>query len=98
MTDEQLADLVDDAADLIETDGWIQDAEHTDLGYCMIGALRRASGFHIHMDGFSHFSSACEAIMNRMRINDIATWNDHDGRTKQEVLDNMRLVAKELRK
>ena len=79
--------LLRDAADLIEQKGWCQRAYSDGNGYCAIGAL-----LHIdHNDISRSYLSATHSL--EANIGSIATWNDQQERTKQEVIAKLREVA-----
>lgn len=86
-----VADLLDDAADLIERRGWCQGRyQDTDGRLCSVGALAAANGDTLA----SYFPAVL--VLSR-RVGDVVGWNDALGRTEQEVLDTFRAAAKEVR-
>jgi hypothetical protein len=96
------ADLIDDAADHLETYGWLQGA----LGQpcrpsCASGALTWASD---NDDHYHHLATAHDALADRIQADlgdenfyGLSRWNDSVGRTRQQVLDTFRAAAKDLR-
>lgn len=123
---EKAANLLDDAADLLERTEWTQGAERESNGtsgyrYCSVGALRFAQ---VQLQGGTYgwpeyAQTALQTLMGvlpesfqpiknypfperfnraQMAENCVIGYNDHEGRTKQEVLDRFRDAAKELRK
>ena len=53
MTPDEIAEVCDRAADLLETDGWCRFQMHHLGHYCLVGALDRAAGgvcTHEHLD------------------------------------------------
>jgi hypothetical protein len=104
MSNELVADLIDDSADLIEKHDWCQRTDHDDHGrFCMAGALRRVAIEQPYYNRRDYvFDRARSALLVHMklempRIMCIEAWNDAPFRMKQQVLDLMRLVAKEQR-
>jgi hypothetical protein len=107
MTDDEMANLLDSAADKIERDGWHQGDFYPgangnfleDPGsrpVCVRGALLSAQGASTEGDwAWAVHWKACaaveDAISNPLPL---VTWNDAPARTKQEVLDALRLAAK----
>lgn len=103
----EAADLLDDAADLIEVNGWTRGRMEDDEGrYCARGALttasRRRSG---EWRGLATYQTAIDGLRDIILEQgqtlafdgSIVLWNDAGARTEQEVLDTLRKAAKELR-
>lgn len=106
---ERLADILDDAADLLERKGWIQGRYSNENGHCAVGAITRVCGLYdavsLTVPDMVEVRSQIEAAYQVERVlrNILAerggplhvqTWNDKKGRTKQEVLDLLREGAK----
>lgn len=96
-------DVLELAASILEREGWIQGYAHRDGRYCAWGAITvAAGGRYDSVDDFRLLEAPSEglvqhaAILLETYLNDreIATWNDESGRTKQEVVDALRLAAK----
>jgi hypothetical protein len=80
--------LLNDAADYLETYGWIQGAAGSNGGpACVIGALAFCGP-----DEFQCFGDATERLRSYLGCY-IAAWNDTPGRTKEEVVRALRLAA-----
>lgn len=109
-TKDLASGFLEDAADLLEKDGWIQgdyhghsdhelSAHQDPTGHCAIGALSSAMNIaglgRYHQDRYPVFHAAMNA-MHRMTVEPVAWWNDRPDRTKQEVLDILRKAAKEV--
>ncbi len=98
-TPDQVADLLDDAADLIERDGWAQGwLRDPDGRLCPGGAIVVAdvAGSQI----LACRSPLVQAGLSAARdtIGGALTgWNDAEGRTEQQVLDMLRTTAKRQR-
>lgn len=90
-TPTEVADALDAAADYIEVHGWCQGAFRTDDGkVCAIHAIVEvASAKRAVMLGAA---SALSAF-----VGGVLVFNDEEGRTEFEVIDAMRLTAKDLR-
>jgi hypothetical protein len=99
---DQVADVLDDAADWLETHRWIQDdlvIEHDKkvIGACSLGVLTQS----VHP--VSQRLTARDALARHLGIDTrgdngwLARWNDAQGRTKQQVLDAFRAAAKQER-
>lgn len=86
------------AATLVETSGWCQGAgARTEHGravwpdnpdaqcFCMLGAIQRASKFWLWPGGHGPRREAVLAAQKAIGGSPIAWWNDHPGRTKEEV-------------
>jgi hypothetical protein len=91
---DQVADLLDDAADLIEYGGWIQGALEDRGAHCALGAL-----VDVDLEN-QHRYLARAALAKQVGLNPdragnwLANWNDDPLRTRQEVLDTFRAAAK----
>jgi hypothetical protein len=86
---DQVADVLDDAADLIERGGLVKEALYDGEGaFCSVGALYEVcSTPSLRMDAYTaiySFTGGCS----------VADWNNAPERTKQQVLDTFRLAAK----
>jgi hypothetical protein len=91
---DQVADVLDDAADLLEREGWIQgDLWRRDSygGRCALGAICDAA-----LDNRNVRVAAARAVLGGSSTY-LVDWNDTPGRTKQEVLDAFRAAAKQER-
>jgi hypothetical protein len=84
------------AAGILERDGWIQgNYGDESRGYCTMGAMRAASTVvPIHTwDGLpAEYVEACNKLNETLPFN-ISYWNDHQDRTKEEVVSTLRKVA-----
>ena len=94
-THEEIADVLDGAADVIERDGWFRLGDEPtrdgDGGACVFVALDRAGDRDLR--GYL-------ALSRSLGLDTVLTtaWNDAPERTKQEVLDALRLAAKSERR
>ena len=105
MSDE-VADLIDAAADKIEKDGfhqgayfpgaWISKSRRVPAGVpvCILGAIN-AVGYSEPV--LRRFAIATIGRLVPPSFYSIPAWNDHPGRTQQEVLDLLRKAAKQER-
>lgn len=100
---EVAADILDEAADVLEKDGWTRYTLTDGQRYCAVGAVRKA---FVNMGLMSYLTqrppqetatSAFGALTRQIGEIDIARWNDRFSTTKQEVLDAFRAAAKSLR-
>lgn len=110
----EVAQVLQDAAEVLERDGWDQGEYVTANGYCALGALGKATDelkpsaftgklvFAGAMSDNPAASAATLAFLESMGWCDhdeVPDWNDAPGRTKQEVIDAFHLAAKqEMRK
>jgi len=100
MTDHnEVADVLDGAADVIERDGWHQGHYYIPgEGVCAIGAFAQATGLR-HPDIEDRGFGPRRALAGHLGFDPdyagpIIRWNDAPERTKQEVLDALRKAAK----
>lgn len=91
-TSEEVATALENAADYIEVHGWCQgNFENDDGGVCMSSALGRANSSEVAM-------SALRTLYRQPPCSlGVIPFNDAGGRTKFEVIDVLRLTAKDLR-
>lgn len=93
----QIAQAIDDlraVADHIETNGWLQYAYADHTGRCCAaGAMNKLCTDDPW--SFDSRSAIAFGVFYRISGEDIATFNDAIGRTKQQVLDKLRKVADE---
>jgi hypothetical protein len=90
---DQVADVLDDAADLLERGQWIQHLESDGQGgRCAFGAIEAVAPSRV-------YACCAESVLLHTvdRSGNIASWNDAPGRTKQQVLDAFRAAAKQER-
>lgn len=86
------ADVLDQAADILERDGWTQgEWGFTGQPHCIDGGLIAAANTD------ADYSGALEAIAVHLRTTHLLAWNDADGRTADEVLAALRDTAADLR-
>jgi hypothetical protein len=96
MTDHnEVADLLDGAADIIERDGWCQGAFESNGAVCALGALNKAAGSDPNC-GITRnpVGQAVFQLLTKRTGGNILVWNDRHERTEQEVLDLFRVAAK----
>jgi len=94
---DQVADVLDDAADLLEREGWIQGAATAPEGYCVEGAIEAVTGQSVALVSPRDDASDAESALRRIVGRRAYQWNDAPGRTKPEVLDAFRAAAKQER-
>lgn len=108
---DDVAGAIEGAADLIESVGWTQqmamatDRYNTVIGYCAIGAISQSAksrqefamtywfatiavAKHLQRNSDEHFFDAEGAVSH---------WNDRIEATREEVVDTLKEVAKDLR-
>lgn len=94
----------EETIEVLEKYGWIREqAGNTRIGFCVSGAL-----IYVAHQQYCMQPGTAEGIVHRERdllawrhffcnttgIYSVADWNDRDGRTKEEVLEELRIVAK----
>lgn len=58
-----VSEALNEAADLLERDGWIQGRAHKNGGHCVIGAIGIVTGYHLrqpHKDTFNSHAYSLE--------------------------------------
>lgn len=104
----EAAELLEKAAEILETDGWCQYSYANSAGeHCALGAMIKASGCEHpwQLWGQRPFQEAVEAIAFHHPVSrrhpvfrdDVADWNDQNDRTAAEVIDAFKQAAKDLR-
>lgn len=82
-----------DAANLLETQGWIQGDYRTEKGYCMVGAMREAC--HCPVGNYEGvYIESVNRMLRYLNRQDVAIWNDWPLRTKEEAIAALRGAAK----
>jgi hypothetical protein len=103
---EFIAEDYENAADILDTDGWQQgNFGHPGVPGCLAGALRKAAGqrlgnpFQVIWSFDWHAASKALGLPAPTGIVPVPliAWNDAPGRTKGEVQDLLRTAAKKLR-
>ncbi len=110
LTPQEMADILDKAADLLEADGWGQHAfQKPDGSMCSVGAIRKAvsGNSEIIFYRISSEDQICTELEKHLDrsptrrevapTDAVMRWNDHPGRTMFEVIDLFRATAKDLR-
>lgn len=94
VTPDSVAQVLEDAADHIEQKGWCQGEYEADGGaVCAVGALDYATG--VSARGWL-FGPAHRVFQRRLGLH-IENWNDAPERTAHEVIDELKLAAKDIR-
>lgn len=100
------ADILEAAAEILETEGWVKGNFYRDpalwgrsnSGYCAVGSIRQAVGVlysnDVKLD--EQAEGAVMALRNHIQ-DDVPVWNDQPNRTKFEVIDTLKTVAKDIR-
>lgn len=109
---DAVAGAVEDIADAIETHGWMQGhAGDPTTGFCITGAadykierqdlrIRALKSIANGLPNIEYISipgCGCTACLDGGAGFACVAWNDREGRTRQEVLDHLRLTAKKER-
>ena len=112
MTDaytESVAELLDEAAEDLETNGWCRKAMHDAQGRsCVMGAITRVGMARAQKRAIESslvplgwaapaINSVAMFLGKGKRPEHIATWNDKKGRTTDEAIDLLKGTAKALR-
>lgn len=101
--DDKLSTILNDAADLLEREGWIQGALESREGRCAVGAIRAACGIDNNRD-FDKQERKLIALSRRaiwaarrgLPFATITAWNDHPARTREEVITALRKAARDV--
>lgn len=89
------------ASELIKECGWIQgDLGSREAGYCLDGAIATAHGWPGDFDGVSYDRTRATLTRATQRYHKLGPilFNDTRGRTREEVLEVLRLAAIEAAK
>lgn len=100
MNPEQIADVLDDAADYIEKHGWCQSHLATPDGrVCAQGAIKAVtmSGGIWQWQPLDGVGMAAYVALRGFVAGSVTGFNDTPERTEQEVLDAFRAAAKQQR-
>ena len=98
-----IAEVLDQAADLIQFTGWNQgdywliNENEEIIGFCALGALGGIHEDRKELDNWLIRQDAKEALVRYLGLierGDIGHWNDAEDRTAQDVIDALRGCAK----
>ncbi len=91
-----LSEVYDDAALIIEQDGWTQGTARDEQGcVCMYGAIQLAYQNGPHWVTVRHFLAIHLGVGG---VPGLIDWNDKPGRTKAEVIQALRDAAESARR
>lgn len=94
---KKVAEILDNAADVIETDGWTQDTMHDDRTdrYCTYGAIIKGSRGKRYTPWQMH--AAVTSLSKELGDQSITSWNDRlpNG---QQASNSIRKIAATLRR
>lgn len=107
----ETADVLEQAAEVLEQNGWAQGTLAVVNGdgtgsYCAMGAVRKALGYFDHEilgQDSQEFRRICyqaaiaDLVMANYLGTRVARWNDEVAADKFEVIDMLKLAAKDLR-
>jgi hypothetical protein len=103
---EEVATVLEDAADYIDVHGWCQRRAVDVSGrVCLVGAITRAAIAGQGQRSFGVSGPAMGAVAAYLALHRdfwrgvewLPPWNDTRGRTQDEVTDTLRRAAKEVR-
>lgn len=95
------SEILNKAADLIETEGWWQDFQtKPKKGYCAAIAMSHGSQLLSCLDLSSCFGSSYYDQYKFLAkdFSGIVGWNDKAGQTKEKVVSHLRFIANEYKK
>lgn len=111
-TELEAAELLEKSAEILETGGWCQWFLESGTRRCAVGAMLDADGIGLHEWGkrtdWQHHSVTQSAMQHLLKSaeakrsdtslwDSVVQWNNHEKRTASEVIDAMKLAAKDLR-
>lgn len=96
-----IANVLDDAADLIENKGWVQGTMWNNNGFCIRGAIViTASTGSLEFKTLAYLSRYMYVngyVKLPVLPGGLEAWNDNPSRSKFEVMECLRMAAKEWR-
>lgn len=100
----EIAEILEQAADIIETHGHVKHILWDNLGRCCaVGAVRKTVCGE-GVDSYLAVRGAMEAVTKNLHLSNpmgsweaVVQWNNHPDRTGAEVVDAFRRTAKDLR-
>jgi hypothetical protein len=96
-------DLLEEAANLLETVGWVKGTqerrvEGSVIGYCAIGAMRAAAASQASINVYMRAEDLLNDWVRReIGAASIVCWNDDLARSSSEIIEGMKQCAKDLR-
>ena len=96
VTTDPVSQLLWDAADLLERDGWCQrEFEDAQGRYCLVGAINRAPSPGVYSLELEIQRLSATGYMQTFLGMEPMRWNDMHGRTKEEVVSALRRASEE---
>lgn len=107
----ETADVLEQAAEVLEQNGWVQGTlavvnEDGTGSYCAMGAVRKALGYFDHgifgqdsreFRRICYVAAVVDLALRQHLGTPVARWNDELAADKFEVIDTLKLAAKDLR-
>ena len=105
---QESAEILERAAELLETRGWCRDTYSNEAGqHCAMGALSTVAADTMHRIEYADALAVLAAALLRSGhvrgdlgewpLSVVVQWNDYPFRTADEVIETLKLVAKDLR-
>lgn len=82
--------LLSDAADILQREGWIQRAERSRYGFCAMGAIFNAQG-RGHYSGFTTDQAMAKLVVSLGMS--VPRWNDDRKASAQQVISKLREIS-----
>ena len=88
---DDMRNVLNSAADLLEQDGWIQHYLYSAKGRCILGAISDATRRSKKRSGTA--ALARQHLHTHLNTTNAVEWNDHPERTQTEVVAALRAAA-----
>jgi hypothetical protein len=96
ITTDPVSQLLWDAADLLERNGWCQREFEDEQGrHCLVGAINRAPSPGVYSLELEIQRLSATGYMQTFLGMEPMRWNDMHGRTKEEVVSALRRASEE---
>lgn len=98
---EAISDILSEAADLIDTHGWIRyEYGNCETGFCALGALEHVAIETHGFDGYDAYFRARDELIDELEIHgfprNVSGFNDGYAKDKRYVTRKLRSAAKRL--
>lgn len=104
MNNQEIADILEKAAEVIDTQGWIKGGYENENGVCALGAINTIIAGKpriVHWSGTEQTKDTMETVRTLFPVHDplgrLIAFNDSEAQDSSDITDLFKMKAKELR-